>query len=235
MPASCVMIKEKLGRGDAMPFRDLPGVTQCRFKRGEVLIAAGEPAEYVYYLQSGVVYRELLTDAGHESIMSLKTSNSVAASLVGILTLYRRRNPGISNYDFIAHTNCVCYRIPKDVCMEYLRNHSELLEEVLYIALDEYTRLMDLTLMKWESSVSVQLCKFLLEYSRDSEAGRVLSKKYSNIEISKFLSMHKVTVARVLRALKEQGCVERTNQGLLLKNVPLLTAFAQGDKVLEYK
>ena len=94
---------------------------------------------------------------------------------------------------------------------------------------------MDLTLMKWESSVSVQLCKFLLEYSRDSEAGRVLSKKYSNIEISKFLSMHKVTVARVLRALKEQGCVERTNQGLLLKNVPLLTAFAQGDKVLEYK
>ena len=47
--------------------------------------------------------------------------------------------------------------------------------------------------------------------------------------------MHKVTVARVLRALKEQGCVERTNQGLLLKNVPLLTAYVQGDKVLEYK
>lgn len=56
-----------------MPFRDLPGVTQCSFKRGEVLIAAGELTEYVYYLQSGVVYRELLTDAGHESIMSRKT------------------------------------------------------------------------------------------------------------------------------------------------------------------
>lgn len=94
MPASCVMIKEKLGRGDAMPFRDLPGVTQCRFKRGDILIAVGEQMEYVYYLQSGIVYREFVTDSGYESILSRKTSNSIVDSLVGVLVLYRRRIRG---------------------------------------------------------------------------------------------------------------------------------------------
>ena len=40
-----------------MPFRELPGATPCRFRKGELLIKAGEPTEYVYYLTKGVDYR----------------------------------------------------------------------------------------------------------------------------------------------------------------------------------
>lgn len=36
-----------------MLFRDLPGVTTCRFKQGEYLLRRGEPMPYVYYLKKG--------------------------------------------------------------------------------------------------------------------------------------------------------------------------------------
>lgn len=57
----------------------------------------------------------------------------------------------------------------------------------------------------------------------------------TNIEIAKFLTVHKVTVSRILRALKEQGCVERTERGLLLRDISALEAYAYDNKELDYK
>ena len=218
-----------------MPFRDLPGVTKCHFKPGDCLIAAGERVDYIYYLQKGVVYRELLTDKGYESILSRKVGDSTVSSLIGILPWYRRHDVGISTNDFVAKTNCVCYRIPKDVCIEYLQQHHELLEELVRIAMEEYMRLMDLFQAKREGDVSSRLCRFLLKSSRDTEQGKILPKKYTNVEIAKFLSVHKVTVARILRALKEENCVVRTAEGLLLSDEAELEAYACQQKILEYK
>ena len=104
-----------------MPFHDLPGVTQCRFKRGEYLIRAGEPVEYVYYLLKGTVYREMTSASGHESIWGSKTGDNIMQSMVGVLTLYCGDGLTYSPFDFIARTNCSCYCIPREVCLQYLR------------------------------------------------------------------------------------------------------------------
>jgi len=218
-----------------MPFRDLPGVTQCRFKRGDYLIRDGESVDYLYYLLRGTVYREAVTDAGRERILSSKASGNIVESLVGILILYRRPEEGISHNDFIAHTNCNCYRIPKDVCINYLRRHPELLEDVVRTAMDEYIRLMTLFQAKEDGCVAGKLCALLLERGRQTEQGLLVSKKVTNVEISKFLSVHKVTVARILRALKEEGAVERTADGLLLTNIEKLQRYAEHQIELKYK
>ena len=42
-------------------------------------------------------------------------------------------------------------------------------------------------------------------------------------------------MAKIIRRLKENGCVERTEQGLLLKNISLLRAYADVQKTLEYR
>lgn len=226
-------IEKKGGMG--MPFRDLPGVTLCRFKRGDYLIRAGEQVEYVYYLLKGTVYRESVTDAGRERILSSKASGDIVQSLVGILILYRRPDTGVSSNDFIAHTNCACYRIPKDVCMEYLRRRPALLEDVVRTAMDEYMRLMALFQVKEEGHVAGQLCNLLLERGRETEQGVLVSKKFTNVEMAKFLSVHKVTVARILRVLKEEGSVARTTEGLLLKNPEKLQQYAENKLELKYK
>lgn len=73
-----------------------------------------------------------------------------------------------------------------------------------------------------------------MENSREVEGRRLLSKQYTNIEIAKFLSVHRVTVTNMLRTLKEEGCVERTPQGLVLTNLSALEAYRDRQKTLNY-
>ena len=218
-----------------MPFRDLPGATQCRFRKGERIMRAGEKIDYLYYLTKGAVYREVVTDKGYESILSKKSGSNAVQSLVGILAVYNRSNHGMSNSDFFAYTDCITYRIPVAVCKDYLRQHPDLLEEVIECSMYEYTNLLKLFQSRREGSATMRLCSLLLERARETEDGLAVSRKCTNVEISKLLSIHKVTVSRMLRALKEDGCVERSAAGLIILQPEQLRKYADGESVLEYE
>lgn len=85
-----------------MLFRDLPGVTTCRFKQGEYLLRRGEPMPYVYYLKKGEVKREVLTPYGSEMINTIKVGGQITGSIVGLLEIYDSRFNGYCSDDFIA-------------------------------------------------------------------------------------------------------------------------------------
>ena len=208
---------------------------KCNFKKGDYLITAGEQIGWAYYLVEGTVYRERTTATGYESILNSKTGSHVVQSLIGILIFYKREQTDISADDFIAKTDCVCYKIPKETCMKYIREHPDLMEELLRCALDEYNKVMDLFEAKREGNVSGKLCKFLMEHNTKTKHGLLVPKKYTNVEIAKFLSVHKVTVARILRVLKEEGQIERTSEGLLIKYPEELQMYAEQKKILDYK
>ena len=59
--------------------------------------------------------------------------------------------------------------------------------------------------------------------------------KITNVEMAKFLSVHKVTVARILRALKEEQMIMRTADGLLLLEPEKLRQYAENQIELKYK
>lgn len=218
-----------------MPFRELPGVVQCRFRKGERIMKAGEPIEYIYYLTKGTVYREVVTDKGYESILSRKGSSNIVASLVGILAVYNRNNNNTTNSDFFAYTDCTAYRVPVNVCTEYLRQHPDLLEEVVRCGMDEYTRVLNLFQSRRDGSGSARLCALLLERAKKTENGLMVPSKCTNVEISKLLSFHKVTVSRMLRALKDEGTVERSTAGLIILRPDRLKQYADNELTLAYE
>lgn len=216
-----------------MPFRHLAGAERCYFQPEEHLISAGDSLEYIYYLTSGVVYRIGVTEHGEECILGRKIGGEGASSLVGIMETFSKQ-PTESLHDFIAHTDCVCYKIPIDVCLAYLHEQPDMLEALLRELSSDYGRLYRKYWARKEKNVAAELCAFLLENSRESGGVRLLSRQYTNVEIAKFLSVHRVTVTNMLRALKTQGCVERTPRGLVLTDVPQLTDYRNGKKMLSY-
>ena len=151
------------------------------------------------------------------------------------MVVYNRNRDNISTSDFYAYTNCVTYRIPVDACKEYLHEHPELLEEVVYCAMDEYTRILELFQSRREGSGTSRLCELLLERAKQTENGLLLPPNCTNVEISKLLSIHKVTVSRMLRALKEEGVIERTSSGIIILKAEQLKLYAENKAVLEYK
>lgn len=217
-------------------FRNLPGAELCYFQPGEYLIESGAPLRYIYYLQSGLVYREVVTASGNENFLSRRLDDDDADSIVGLLAMYTTTDDGLMHSGFVAQTECVCWRIPVEECKRYMRASPELLERALVLAMQEFAQLNSRFMARREKNAAALLCNVLINYSRKAEDGRIiLSKKFTNVEISNFVSVHKVTVANMLRALKAQDCVERTPEGLWLKNIPLLKEYATGQRSLDYK
>lgn len=217
-----------------MPFRDLPGAEPCFFKKGERLIKNGEKLSHVFYLKKGLVHREIVTSNGVESILSCKEDGRLTSSIVGLLILYRAKQPGISRNDFVAMTDCYCVRIPVKSCKEFFYQHPALLEEALATAIGECEYLMKLYLHKSESPASAMFCQFILSRLIEIEEKWYLPKEYNNIELSKLLNLHKVTVSRMICVLKNEQIIERTSKGILIIDKAAIEAYANNERQMEY-
>lgn len=218
---------------------DMPGVHFATMKKGTVFIKQGEPVEYLYYLTKGYFYRIMTTVKGDEVIYSIKSaSDDLAQCLIGVFCLYgshsSRTHAGRpSTTDFVAMTDCEGYLIPKESYYDYAMTNPELLSHLLDTMLDEYGRLLRNYQSHQEQSVANRLCQLLLEYSEPNEnnSSRIVTVK--NVALAGFLGVHKVTVARIIKALKEKQTVKRCQNELCIIDVPQLERYANGE-YLEY-
>jgi CRP-like cAMP-binding protein len=192
----------------------MPGVVYCEFEKGDCIIRQGELVETIYYLQSGSCYRCTITDKGEEIIYGIKESNDFVKSLLGVLIIF---TDGYSNNNFIAQSKCVCYKIPKKVFMEYVSDKPDILKKLLYMAMEEYRELNSSFQSRQEGKVANRLCNLLLKNAKIKDGRLLVNKTYSNYgEISKFLGIHKVTVARIMKSLKEKGLIKIDKDGIII-------------------
>lgn len=217
-----------------MNFTDLPGISPCFFKKGEILIKDGDLVDHVYYLRKGTVYREIVTDTGVESILSCKEGGGLTDSIIGILLLYGTEPPYISGNNFVAGTDCYCLRIPAEAIKRYLYKRPELLEELVGTAVHECGYLMTLYLGKTEVPAPAALCYWMLERLEQDENGHSYLPNYRHDDIAKFLNLHKVTVSRIFSALRREGVLEKTPQGFFVRDMKRLRAFAENMRHLKY-
>ena len=214
-----------------MPLKDLSDC--CRvFQKGETIVAQGEWVEYVYYLEKGICYRTLTTDKGDEVIYNLKESGQGIRSLIGVLTLYSR---GYSNYSFIAKTPCHCLRIPAKRFKDWAKDQPEVLLSLLLMAMDYYNELMIDFQSHQEGRVANRLCQLLLQNSQLVDGQLIIGKSYTHAELAAFLGIHKVTVSRILRSLRDEGVLTKTPAGLLVSNPARLRLYAEGQAKVPYK
>lgn len=217
-----------------MPFRHLDGVEVCRFQAGEYLLRRGEPMPYVYYLKKGAVKREVLTSQGSSLIITIKESGGITSSIVGLLEIFDKRFNGYCSDDFIAEKACICYRIPVLVCKAYLRTQPMLLEEALVMCIGQFDLLEAAYSKKKDMSAVDFVCEFLLSHDESGEEGLLVPKKYTNVEIGKYLGIHSVTVSRIINCLRQDGCVMRTPLGLRILDEGGIRAYLSGEKKMKY-
>lgn len=217
-----------------MLFRDLPDVTICEFKAGDHIIRHGDPMPYVYYLIKGEIKNEVLTIYGSEIINAVKKGGSMTESIVGLLEIYAPGFDGTCIDEFIALTDCVCYRIPMETCFKYMGEHPELLAEALTMTIGYFNEIQSLLLNKKDLNATQLVCRFLMLHAVQRPMGSYLPKRYDNTEISKHLSLHSVTISRILSTLKREGVIKRTKEGWLLCDFQTLFLYSEGAKNMKY-
>ena len=216
-----------------MPFRNLPGAKLVHYKKGEVLLASGERLTHLFYLIEGVVNREIITENGNETIVTIKTTETPVDALVGLILLYRDSN--LSNSTFVAKTDCTCYQIPRESYVEVANKSPELLLATIRLMTRETKRLTELYNSKREGDAASRLCALLISQGQQRDGQYLVPVHWSNLEIAKYLGIHSVTVSRILKILKQNGCLYRSGKGLVISDLDKIAAYAEHQEHLNYR
>lgn len=205
------------------------------YEKGRILIRQGDPVTHLYYLVKGTVYREVVTPDGYESVPSVKTAAAKGlASLVGVLALFTGNENLRSNSSFITNSPCICYKIPKDSVMEYLLANPEELVRVVELAMREHANLFQLLVMRNEGQVANRLCKLLMDRCTYEDGKCMAMGQNTNVDLAKFLCVHKVTVARILRQLKEEGVIAKKGSSIRILKPDMMQEYADCRRQLKY-
>lgn len=216
----------------------LPGVVYCEFKKGTCIIRQGDKLDAVYFLISGVCHRKTINKKGDEIIYGVKESGpqggvnpDFVQSVLGILILY---SDGVSSCNFCASVKCCCYKIPKDVFLHYVHDKPAILTRIVQLAMRELRSLAGSLQARQEGESANQLCRLLLKHAARETDGVMRVKGLSNLDISQFLGIHKVTVNRILRALKEERVIDTGRQRVVILDEKLFLEYAEAVRRLDY-
>ncbi len=224
-----------------MPLRNLPGAELCYFKQGDYIIRQDEKLEYLYYLVKGRVHREMLLPDGREILLTIKkdiNENHYIHSLIGVMILYDSYEQyGISNCSFIAHIDCVCYRIPISSYRTFENeNKLEIMEQLFTYTMNSYQNLFELHTSMSHKNASAVLCSHLLEFAVESNDRLVFEQKVNKVEMGKRLGIHSVNVSKIFTALVQQGILERVDKThYIILDKDTLQAIASNELELSYR
>lgn len=211
------------------------GAELRHYEKGEILIRQGDPVTHLYYLVKGTVFREVVTPDGYESVPSVKTAASKGlASLVGVLALFTGNENLISNSSFVTNSPCTCYKIPKESVMEYLKVNPDELVRVVELAMREHANLFQLLVMRNEGQVANRLCKLLMDRCVCENGRYLVTGQNTNVDLAKFLCVHKVTVARIIRQLKEEGVISKKGSVIRILKPDMMQEYADCRRQLKY-
>ena len=217
----------------------MPGVHSCEFKKNDTIIRQGEKMDAVYYLVSGVCHRRAVNKKGDEIIYGIKESQpgteltpNFVQSVIGVLVLYSE--DGVSASNFCASVKCNCYRIPREIFLTYVQDKPDIITQIAKLAMKELRTLTGSFQARQEGEVANQLCRLLLKHAKIGTDGLLAVKGLSNLAIGQFLGIHKVTVNRILRALKTESVIDKSRTCIVIRDRKKLEEYAQAERHIEY-
>ncbi len=220
-----------------MPLRALPEAVPCHFKKGEYLIRQDEKIECLYYLVEGTVQRRLLSPEGKEIILSLQFADkqNYACSLVGIFVIQGR--DAVSDCFFVAHTNCLCYKIPLESYQIFEKEHKEeILQQLLNRALKNYNDLFIVYSSEHHKNSSALLCSYILEHATIKDDHLIFEQQISKEEWGKHLDIHPVNISKIVSTLTKEGILQKdSRRKYTILDKGYLQTIADGVITLSYR
>lgn len=192
------------------------GVKQV-LPRGTTLGKNREEEKMLYYIEEGLCALVQDDKDGEEIIYNYFQEQEILGGLHFHLDEEYSGGYEEAPCYFITKTKAVVYKIPYEAVYKLVATKPEVafliakaiskhFQEVLnhfHQANDEYTH--------------VRVCKLLLDLSREIDGVSILDKHFTYVEISKYLGVHSVTIARIMIALKNKGVIEKRGHQTIIK------------------
>lgn len=193
------------------------------YKKGEILIRAGEPPAGIYYLKKGIVRMYAISRKGEEFTVNTFKSATFFPMSWAI-------NGTENNYYFEAAEECSAFRAPREKVVEFVRENPD----VMYDLLSRLYKGMDgvLTRMGYlmaGSAYTRLIIEILIQAKRfgtkDNDKVKV---KASEKDLAALTGMSRETISREMRRLKDAGLVTFGSDGIVMRQDQLESELSGG-------
>lgn len=221
-----------------MPFREIKSATYCEFKKGEYLISEGEEVKFVYYLTQGIVKRMQVDSSGAKRTIEQRDAKEIKGTvnaIIGVALAYSTQEKAHSRYVFKAMTDCKCYRIEKEEYRKWAHEHNDILEDTIRLIIRENADTNDwIENKRYTGAMPTYVCQKLLLEAKKCGDKYFLPDTFVASDMAFRMGIHKVTMSRIMRALKEAGVLKKVGKVWEIQDYEALVAFAEGEP-LKYK
>jgi len=187
------------------------------YKKGHVILLAGERTKYAYYLVRGRVKQYDITYQGSEI-----TVNTFKAGDYFMIPTTLASVP--SAYYFSAATDITIYCAPVEDTMVFMNSHPEVLRDMLAQAYMGFEGVLQrMTHLMSGNTHSRVLYEMVLDAREvgDVKQGRVCTLPTNVTELASRTGLSRETVSREVSRLKRQGLLARSSK-IVIKDLSLL-------------
>lgn len=191
------------------------------FAPNDKLFSMGEPIRYNYYLIDGICAKVLPSADGKDAILAYCEKGR----MVGV---HIKRQKAGSPFDFIAKTDCHCYKIPCEYIEQQIRTNNELCYQLLQEASDDCDFWATYYVTHFFGGSIAVLCLTLKSLAHENSDGSFsIPPLFSNVELGKLCGIHTVSVSRLIGKLTREGILERKKEGIVIYDMERLSAYVK--------
>lgn len=193
----------------------------------------------VYYLKRGVCALTYHTEKGDESSYLYFKSGTLMNFLrsivhsVGIGTEITTKRILNVNHCIRTKTECTLLGIDGEKFMKCTEEYPELNKLLLRSVTENLINLLALSTGIVSRPAGSRVCQLLLDFMSDDTPPQ-FPRYLTYNEIAFHLSMHVITVTKILKALKDQHIISKRGQGGTILNPERLRAIAHEEEELVY-
>lgn len=182
--------------------------TPVKLPKNHIIIQAGETPDSCYLIKKGRVVAFEYTPAGDERIYNINDEGTLLFESGVVVS----RPLTLS---FKVNVPSVLIRIPMDTLKNAMRTDSVVAEELMrsisekFIRVTEQMRHSSIHSIRWQ--VANLLITFAAKFGVSSDGKILISEKISQQRMANLLRVNRVTVARVIRELRDLKLIEQVN------------------------
>ena len=219
---------------DASAINELTSFPLVTFNKGEQLFDLSDDGIDVYYVVEGHCMRMTTTSAGEDIYFEDYSATSDVYALAGAFANYGTVTTSSASH-MQAMSRVKAHHLTAAEFDDFLNRHPDILKELLARLTNEYRMLQNNFLGKQKGHDPARVASFILERARQSGDYYGCSGLYSVSNIARFLGMHRITVNKIVLAMRQAGVIDYSSAGITILDAERLLDYATGAETISYK
>ncbi len=184
-----------------------------KYKKGEILIRAGDQPSGIYYLKVGRVKKYAISKKGDELIVNIFKP-------FAFFPMSHAINHMQNDYFYEAMEDLETIKAPQDDVAEFIKNEPEVMYDLLArVYRGTEGLLARMTYLMAGNAYTRLVAELIIHAKRfGTKIDNIVSIKISEKELATEVGMTRETVSREVKILKEKGLVTFDKGNLIIKN-----------------